>query len=169
MSIRTRSLGAWLALPYLAGALAACHTHHVNPPALPRAADGDSVAVGYGSQARRDVTGAIASLDADDARRATARDMADLIETRFAGVEVFRLASGGISVRIRGQRSFTGDKEPLYIIDGMPQHVGAPLLLRDLDPRDIESIDVLKDAAATSVYGSRGANGVIIITTKHPH
>jgi TonB-dependent SusC/RagA subfamily outer membrane receptor len=92
--------------------------------------------------------------------------MADLLEGRFPGVEVTRLSSGGISVRIRGQRTFQGSSEPLYVIDGIPLSAAPGGVLMDLDPRDIKSIDVLKDAAATSVYGSRGANGVVLITTK---
>lgn len=135
----------------------------------PPTASIDSVGVGYGSRARRDVTGSIASLDGDIALRNSPTNMADMLEGRFAGVEVRRLAGGGVSVRIRGQRTLRSDSEPLYVVDGIPQRLGLPGTLPDLDPRDIKSIDVLKDAAATSVYGSRGANGVILITTRRPN
>ena len=126
----------------------------------------DSVQVGYGRQAKRDVTGAVASVDGDVARRNAPTSIADMIEGRFAGVEVQRLANGGVSIRIRGSRSLKSDQEPLLVVDGVPQRAGEGGTLSDLDPRDIKSIDVLKDAGATAIYGSRGANGVILITTK---
>jgi len=129
----------------------------------------DSVQVGYGSQAKRDVIGAVASVDGDVARRNGPTSVADMIDGRFAGVEVRRLPGGAISVRIRGARSLNADQEPLYVIDGVPQRAGTGGALMDLDPHDIKSIDVLKDAGATAAYGSRGANGVILITTKRPH
>ena len=91
-----------------------------------------------------------------------------MLEGRFAGVEIRRLAAGGISVRIRGQRTFKGDAEPLFVIDGVPQRTGTGATLFDLDPHDVQSIEVLKDAGATAIYGSRGANGVILITTRRP-
>jgi iron complex outermembrane receptor protein len=84
------------------------------------------------------------------------------------GLEVTRLANGGYQIRIRGQRSIRGnptDDDPLIVIDGVPSSAG-PAALADLAPRDIARIDVLKDAGSTSQYGSRGANGVIVITTK---
>ena len=134
--------------------------------ARPSAAPLDSVSVGYGMQARRDVTGAIGSLDGDVARRNNPTNMADMLDGRFAGVEIRRLPGGGVSVHIRGQRSLTADREPLYVIDGVPQPSNIGGVLTDLDPHDIKSIEVLKDAAATSVYGSRGSNGVILISLK---
>src|SRR5258708_39539306 len=105
-------------------------------------------------------------MDGDVARRNSPTSVADMIDGRFPGVEVRRLASGGVSIRIRGNRSLNADQEPLYVIDGVPQRnvPGGPLA--DLSPIDLKSIDVLRDAGSTSVYGSRGANGVILITTK---
>jgi len=93
------------------------------------------------------------------------RTVADMLVGRFPGVEVRQLPSGGTSIRIRGSRSLKGSSEPLLVLDGTPQHNGSQTL-QDLDPHDIRSIEVLKDAAAASVYGSRGANGVILIATK---
>jgi TonB-dependent SusC/RagA subfamily outer membrane receptor len=148
-------------------AVAGCQTHQPSS-AVSQPHPVDSVAVGYGSQARRDVTGAVASLDGDVARRNSPVSMADMLEGRFAGVEVRRVSAGGISVRIRGQRTFKGDAEPLFVIDGVPQRAGAGGTLSDIDPRDVQSIEVLKDAGATAIYGSRGANGVILITTRRP-
>jgi iron complex outermembrane receptor protein len=84
-------------------------------------------------------------------------------------VEVRALAGGGMSVRIRGSRSLRGDGEPLYVVDGIPQHGNTNGALSDIDPRDVQSIEVLKDAGATAIYGVRGANGVILITRKHPN
>ena len=128
----------------------------------------DSVAVGYGTQARRDVTGSVGSVSGDVTDRTSPTSMADLIEGRFAGVEVHRLANGGMSVRIRGQHTIRGDGEPLYVVDGIPQHGSSNGELTDLDPRYVQSIEVLKDGASTAVYGARGANGVVLITTKRP-
>jgi TonB-dependent SusC/RagA subfamily outer membrane receptor len=128
----------------------------------------DSVNVGYGAQARRDVTGSVGSLNGEVAQRNSPTSMADMIDGRFAGVDVRRLPSGGMSIRIRGTRSFKGDGEPLFVVDGVPQHGNATGALSDIEPRDVQSIEVLKDAGSTAVYGARGANGVILITTRRP-
>jgi TonB-dependent SusC/RagA subfamily outer membrane receptor len=153
-------------LPVLVAA-AACHNRQ---PALATARDParDSVAVGYGSQARRDLTGSVGSLSGDEARRSSPTTMADMLDGRIAGVEVRRLANGGMSVRVRGLHTFVGDGEPLWVVDGIPQHNGLGAGVGDLDPQYVQSIEVLKDAGATAIYGSRGANGVILITTKRP-
>jgi TonB-dependent SusC/RagA subfamily outer membrane receptor len=128
----------------------------------------DSVNIGYGRVARRGVTTAIASLDGDVARRNSPMTIADMLEARFPGVEVRRLANGRFSVQIRGPHSVMANQEPLYVVDGIPQPFDSSDILSDLDPRDVKSIAVLKDAAAASLYGSRGANGVILITLKGP-
>jgi TonB-dependent SusC/RagA subfamily outer membrane receptor len=91
--------------------------------------------------------------------------MEELFAGRFPGVEVYRAPGGGISVRIRGQNTLAGTNEPLYIIDGTRVQSGNGGLLF-LDPQEIARIEVLKDIGSTSIYGSEGANGVIIITTK---
>jgi TonB-dependent SusC/RagA subfamily outer membrane receptor len=93
--------------------------------------------------------------------------MADFLEGRVPGLEVRRLSAGSISVRIRGDRSLLKDGEPLYVIDGIPMQGGTGLL-PDLDPRDVRSVEVLKDAGSLAAYGSRGANGVILINLKRP-
>ena len=126
----------------------------------------DSVNVGYGRQARRNVTGSVSSVSGDEARQPKPTSVADMIQGRFPGVEVTRHPGGGMSVRIRGQRSFMGGNEPLYVIDGVPMQTAPGGVLLDVNPDDIKSIEVLKDAGATAAYGSRGANGVILITTK---
>jgi TonB-dependent SusC/RagA subfamily outer membrane receptor len=148
-------------------ALGACQSYQPASAASPDR-QVDSVAVGYGSQARRDVLGAVSSVSGEVAQRNSPTSVADMLDARFPGVEVRRLASGGMSVRIRGVRTFRGDAEPLYVLDGVPQHPRSAGTINDIDPRDVQSIEVLKDAGSTAVYGARGANGVILITTKRP-
>lgn len=91
----------------------------------------------------------------------------EILRGRIAGVRVTR-TPGGIAVRIRGTTSFRGNKEPLYVIDGVPIRPGPNGSLLGISPYDIESIKVLKDPASLTMYGVRGANGVIVITTKSP-
>jgi TonB-dependent SusC/RagA subfamily outer membrane receptor len=147
--------------------LAGCQPHQSASSAIAERAP-DSVAVGYGSQARRDVTGSVSSVSGEVAQRNSPTSIADMIDGRFPGVEVRRLAGGGMSVRIRGMHTIKGDAEPLYVIDGIPQHPRSNGVLNDIDPQWVQSIDVLKDAGSTAVYGARGANGVILISTKRP-
>jgi TonB-dependent SusC/RagA subfamily outer membrane receptor len=123
------------------------------------------VQVGYGSQDKRDVTAAVNSASGEKMRSNSPRTVADMLVGRFPGVEVRQLSNGTASIRIRGSRSFRSSEEPLIVVDGIPQVSGGQMLM-DLSPHDVESIDVLKDAAATSVFGSRGANGVILISTR---
>jgi TonB-dependent starch-binding outer membrane protein SusC len=133
----------------------------------PRVDPGETVAVGYGRQAPRDVTGSVSSLSREDMERVTATRVEELIRDRVPGVHVSRTASGDYSFRIRGTRSFIGSNEPLFVIDGMavpPQTTSTALA--GLAPGDVVRIDVLKDAGSTAAYGSRGANGVIMITTR---
>ena len=146
-------------------ALAACGGSK-RPATRPFPSEADSVQVGYGTQAKRDLTSSVSSIEGDEAKRNSPTSVADMIDGRFPGVEVKRLAAGGISIRIRGARSINNSNEPLFVIDGVPRMNADGGVLADLHPNDIKSIQVLKDAGATSVYGSRGANGVIMITTK---
>lgn len=142
------------------------------------------VAVGYGTQTRRDVTGAVSTVTTEALERAPIQSVDQMLAGTSPGVQVTTASSepgGALSVRIRGTSSITGNAEPLYVIDGFPiendiegSSVGnggrnrttPPNPLITLNPSDIESISVLKDASATAIYGARGANGVIIITTK---
>ena len=142
------------------------------------------VAVGYGAQARRDITGAVSTVSMQALEQAPVRSVDQVLQGTVPGVQVTTASSepgGAISIRIRGTSSITGNSEPLYVIDGFPiendiegSSVGnggrtrttPPNPLATLNPSDIESISVLKDAAATAIYGARGANGVVIITTK---
>jgi TonB-dependent starch-binding outer membrane protein SusC len=134
------------------------------------------VVVGYGTQRRRDVTGAISSVDVTEIPTvATSTSVGQLLQGRVSGAQVVQnngAPGAGISIRIRGTNSITANSEPLYVIDGMPAFVGSGSQdpyqnpLAAISPLDIESIEVLKDASATAIYGSRGASGVVLITTR---
>ncbi|MDQ2667142.1 MAG: TonB-dependent receptor plug domain-containing protein [Gemmatimonadota bacterium] len=160
---RRRSFVTGNALICCALALAGCHSYPGGPQ-LPHPQP-DAVDVGYGSQDRRDVNAAVDHADGDKMLRASPRTVSDMLVGRFPGVEVTNMANGRVSIRIRGAHSMKGNQEPLFVLDGIPQNVNGTTLT-DLDPHDIKSIDVLKDAASTSAYGSRGANGVILIATR---
>jgi TonB-dependent SusC/RagA subfamily outer membrane receptor len=138
-------------------------------PRLETPAPEDEVSVGYGTQNKRDVTGAVTSISPTDAD-ARAPRVEDLLRARVPGLEVVALSNGTHTIRIRGRHSLGGrptDDEPLLVIDDTPVPAGAlGSALAGLTPGDVARIDVLKDAAATAIYGSRGGNGVIIITTK---
>jgi len=104
----------------------------------------------------------------DIERNAPGRPVEEALMGRVSGVVVERTPGGGVAVRIRGAASFMSSTRPLYVLDGTPFEPGPNGFLAGLNPRDIESIRVLKDAAETAIYGIRGANGVIVITTKRP-
>ena len=121
--------------------------------------------VGYGTQEARTVTGAVSTVSAQNIAQIATADPAKALQGRVAGVEVVASNNepgSAMQVRIRGVRSLTASNEPLYVVDGIPISGS----IQDFNPAIIESIDVLKDAAATAIYGSRGANGVILVTTK---
>ena len=107
------------------------------------------------------------SVTAKDVSNTPSGSVEKTLEGRFPGVVVLRTSTGGLSIRIRGAASANGPNAPLYIIDGSPVEPGPDGDLPGLNPYDIESIKVLKDAANTTMYGVRGGNGVIIIKTKH--
>ncbi|GAB3247196.1 TonB-dependent receptor [Larkinella harenae] len=140
------------------------------------------VVVGYGTQKKSDLTGAVSSLDSKEFNKGVQTSVDQLIAGRAAGVQITQASAepgGGVSIRIRGANSINANNEPLYVIDGLPID-NSPVVpnspvttdgavrnpLNALNPADIESIEVLKDASATAIYGSRGANGVILVTTK---
>ena len=122
------------------------------------------VAIGYGSVTRKELTGATASVSAEDLTKdRVVTSLADALKGKVSGVRVIQSSGGpGASsiINIRGTTSVSGDNQPLFVVDGFP------IDNFDLNADDIESIDILKDASSTAVYGSRGANGVIIVTTK---
>jgi TonB-linked SusC/RagA family outer membrane protein len=124
------------------------------------------VIIGYGTVRKRDLTGSVVSVKGDEIRKIAASNLMETIQGKVAGVDIVRtkgLAGSGVSVAIRGNRSITAGNGPLYIIDGI-QFDAYPF--QDINTNDVESMEVLKDASSTAIYGSRGANGVIIITTK---
>ena len=121
------------------------------------------VVVGYGTQKKADLTGSVAVVDAEALKQVSHSNISSMLEGKVAGVQITSDGQPGAdpTVRIRGIGSF-GDTSPLYVIDGVPMGTS----IRDFSSNDIETIQVLKDASAAAIYGSRAANGVIIITTK---
>lgn len=121
------------------------------------------VVVGYGTQRKVDLTGSVAVVDAEEMKKASNSNISTMLQGKAAGVQITTDGQPGAdpSVRIRGIGSF-GSTAPLYVVDGVPMGT----TIRDFSPNDIETIQVLKDASAGAIYGSRAANGVIIITTK---
>ena len=146
------------------------------------------VAIGYGTVKKSDLTGSVASVKREDLNHGAISSVDQAMQGRIAGVQVTQASNepgGGLSIRIRGASSVNAGNEPLYVIDGLPidnsegitgsgtsavAEVGANLNAKNplnaLNPNDIQSIEILKDASATAIYGSRGANGVVLITTK---
>lgn len=123
------------------------------------------VAIGYGYQKKKDLTGSVSSVSAKDmVMGGTVSNAAQALQGKTAGVQVSQTSKapgGSISVRVRGSNSISSTNEPLYVVDGFPSSEGL-----NINPNDIESMQILKDASATAIYGARGANGVVLITTK---
>ena len=143
----------------------------------------DAIVVGYGTQRRGDVTASVTTVEVDDANDGLRTAATDFLEGRVAGLSVIETSGepgANVDVRIRGGTSITSSNQPLYVIDGIPVSGDAvtpggggdvstgpaPNPLTLINPNDIQTITVLKDASATAIYGSRGANGVILITTR---
>jgi TonB-dependent SusC/RagA subfamily outer membrane receptor len=146
--MRPPCLRALLSLSVLLGAVAGCASGSASAP----------------KQSPREPS----TVTSEDIERqgGTHEPLEKVLQGRIAGVTVSRAPDGGIAVRIRGAASIHGNAEPLYILDGMPIQPGPNGSLTGINPSDIESIKVLKDAADTAMYGVRGANGVIVIKTK---
>lgn len=140
----------------------------------------ETVVIGYGSVKKRDLTGAVSSLKSEDLLKTNPVSINQGLQGKMAGVNVSQsdgAPGAGINIQIRGANSFTTSTEPLYVVDGMPYSMGEGRStdfgmkqsnnpLSTISPQDILSIEVLKDASATAIYGSRAANGVVLITTK---
>lgn len=141
------------------------------------------VVVGYGTQLKKNLSSSISKVDTELLNNAAAPSFESMLQGRAAGVQVTTgsaLGGSAVSIRVRGTSSISASSEPLYVIDGVPietgsineslsgdlQTAGQTNILASLNPNDIASLEILKDAAAASVYGSRGANGVVLITTK---
>lgn len=143
------------------------------------------IVVGYGTMKKSDITGSVASVRLDDLKEGASTSVDQMLLGKSAGVNVVQSSGepgGGFSVNIRGASSINGGVSPLYVIDGVPIDNSRPVSqgsivgfsdsrsprnpMSSINPADIESLEILKDASATAIYGSRGANGVILITTK---
>jgi TonB-linked SusC/RagA family outer membrane protein len=125
------------------------------------------VVVGYGSVKKSDVTGALSSVSAEQLRAIPVQSISQAMQGRAAGVDIaqnsFRPGDNPV-IRIRGNRSLIGGNDPLIVLDGIPLPEGSSI--NDFSPSDVESIEILKDASSTAIYGSRGANGVVLVTSK---
>ena len=123
------------------------------------------VVIGYGTQRKEAVTGSVASMKGDVVREMPSANITQALQGRIAGVDMQQSSTkpgATMQIRVRGTRSLSADNDPLIVLDGIPFTGGS---LSDIDPSSIKSIDILKDASATAIYGSRGANGVILVTT----
>ena len=122
------------------------------------------VVIGYGTVKKRDLTGSVVSLKSDEVKKVPAGNVMESVQGKVAGVDITRTSGGAgsnVNITVRGNRSLLAQNNPLFIVDGI-QYSN----FQDINPNDIQSMEVLKDASSTAIYGSRGANGVIIITTK---
>ncbi|WP_134089131.1 TonB-dependent receptor [Olivibacter sp. XZL3] len=122
------------------------------------------VVIGYGTVKKRDLTGAVTSVAREELTKLPTTNVMESVQGKAPGVDIVRQsgsATSGVSITVRGNRSITAGNGPLFIVDGMQYSS-----IQDINPNDIESMEVLKDASSTAIYGSRGANGVIIVTTK---
>ena len=134
---------------------------------------GEVVVVGYGTQRKIETTGSIASVKSSDLVQTPVSNVVQGLQGRVAGVQITQNSGapgGNVSVRVRGTNSINGTSEPLYVIDGIQIANSGNITdvspLSTINPNDIESVEVLKDASATAIYGARGSNGVVLITTK---
>ena len=125
----------------------------------------DVVVIGYATVKKKDVTGAVAGINQQDIKSRPVGTALEAMQGKVAGVDITSNQRPGVlgEITIRGVRSITASSTPLFVVDGIPLTTGS---IDNINPYDIESIDVLKDASATAIYGSRGANGVVIVTTK---
>ena len=132
----------------------------------------DVVVIGYGSVRKSDATGSVMSVEADQLNKGLATSPADLLQGKTPGVQIVTNSGApgaGAKIRIRGGSSLSASNDPLIVIDGLPissTEISGGDMLNTINPNDIESFSILKDASATAIYGSRASNGVIIITTK---
>ena len=161
--MKTAVKGAALALGF--GLINACG----GGPSVPNAAPTpeNQCIRGYGEQPAEKVAGAVGSLGSEEESGGSFATMVDMLRGRVAGLQISEGPNVEISVRIRGDQSILFNAEPLLVVDGIPVPAYSfSSTLRSMDPRDVQTIQVLKDAGSTSSYGTRGAHGVILITLK---
>lgn len=146
--------------------VSACHGGA--PTSTDGPAPAENVPDAYGGRSDGGAGGAVGSLESEEESGGHFADMVDMLQGRVAGLQVFRLPNGDISLRIRGLRkSFMANEEPLLVVDGVPVPTySMSNTLRTISPSDVQSIQVLKDVGSTSAYGTRGVNGVILIRLK---
>ena len=156
--------GTWLSVLLLAVLLAACTgTREASDEPQP---EGEPAAQSaYGPISQKQSAGSISSVIVRDNEGHSYAHVEQLLIGRVPGLRVLRTPDGGYRLQIRGQSTFLGSEDPLIVVDGMPM-LEARSALRSISPSDVARIDVLKDAGTTAIYGVRGANGVILITTK---
>lgn len=145
--------------------LAGCASTEPAGSSAQDAAD-EQINVGYGTMSESDRTTAVSRVDPEEGPQRKVSSVEEMLNGRVAGVHVQQTRSGSLEIRIRGTSSIYGSNEPLFVVDGVPVRTMAGGGLYMVNPADVESIEVLKDAGAAAIYGSRGANGVILITTK---
>ena len=161
--MKTAVKGAALVLGF--ALIQACGGKEAMPGAQPTAPD--QTPRGYAEQPAEQVAGAVASLESEEESGGHFTTMVDMLRGRVPGLQITESASGDISIRIRGDQSLYFNKEPLLVVDGVPvPPYSFSSTLRTMDPRDVRSIRVLKDAGSTSSYGTQGAHGVILISLK---
>jgi TonB-dependent SusC/RagA subfamily outer membrane receptor len=164
MNAHTWKVGVRLGT-FLLGAAVVTACQKNRAPATAPIPEEDRVSVGYGVVDRDNVTGSIATLSEEEIERARVSRVEELFNGHIAGVRMIQTPTGP-SLRVRGAGSFTGSEEPLLVLDGVPINMSNGMFLSGLDPSTIAHIEVLKDAGAAAIYGSRAANGVVLITTK---
>ena len=149
-------------------ASALCTAVACGAPGLPPAGPGPGeVDVGYDTRPKKDVTGAVSSVDTDRPAETKYLRVEEMLRGRVPGLQVMEGRGGQYTFRIRGTNSLLFDQEPLFVIDGIQISRGSlPATLAGLNPEDVRQVDVLRDISSTSIYGSRGAGGVILITTR---
>jgi len=141
----------------------------LNVELMPTTKSLDEVIVIYGIQKKRDITGSVSSISYKEINKSINTTVEQTLQGRVAGVEVLQNSGnpgGGITVNIRGINTINGSNQPLYVLDGLQIDGSNQNVIATINPSDIESIEVLKDASATAIYGSKASNGVILITTK---
>lgn len=155
-----RSSSCGVLLPLLPLVLAAC-VHNPSAEAPTLAGSPASSAMAARGPLRPTV------LDGAELARESDRPLAEVIASRIPGARVLRASDGSLTLQLRGAGSFFGDGQPLIVIDGLEIDASQPGTLAMVNPHDVASLEVLKDAASLSMYGVRGSNGVVVITTKH--
>ena len=155
-------------LSILAGGLVLAGCYHVPSTPLRSRPSDERVDVGYGMQPAAHAGGSVQSAVAEDFKNERSGRAEELFSGRFSGVRVLRTVGGGLQVSIRGAGLWSADQQPLYVIDGVAVTVSSGRGLDWLVPQDIARIEVLKNAAETTMFGARGANGVVLITTRRP-